>query len=111
MPHDVVPMVDIRSEIERLWAVKSWGKVGPHGVFCDIKRYGSRQETVTAELRSRGTMYRKELVSKTGTRLNSPINVADWGQKPRCILLYRTVARNGGDIPFSVVCLFLQVVS
>ena len=47
-----------------------WGKVGPHGVFCDRKRYRSRQETVTAELRSRATMYRKELVSKTGTRLS-----------------------------------------
>ena len=28
------------------------------------------------------------------------------GQKPRCILLYRTVARNGGGIPLSVVCPF-----
>ena len=50
--------------------MKSWGKVGPHGVFCDKKRYGSRQETVTAELRSRGKMYRKELVSTTSTRLS-----------------------------------------
>ena len=50
--------------------LRAWGKVGPPGVFCDRKRYGSRQETVTAELRSRGTMYRKELVSKTGTRLS-----------------------------------------
>ena len=66
MLHDVVPMVTIRSEIGSLWA---YGKVGPHGVFCDRKRCGSRQETVTAELNSRGTMYRKELVSKTGTRL------------------------------------------
>ena len=31
---------------------------------------GSRQETVTARLRSHGTMYRKELVSKAGTRLS-----------------------------------------
>ena len=59
---------------------------------------------MTAELRSRGTMYRKELVSKTGTRLSLPISVADSGQKLRCILLYRTVARNGGDIPLPVVC-------
>ena len=49
---------------------RAWGKVGPHGVFCDRKRYGSRLQTVTAELRSRSTMYRKELVSKTGTRLS-----------------------------------------
>ena len=72
MLHDVVPMVEIRSEIERLlvWAVKSLGKVGPHGEFCDRKRSGSRQETVTAELRSRGTMCRQELVSTTGTRLS-----------------------------------------
>ena len=38
--------------------------------FSDRKRYGSRQETVTAELRSRGTMYSKELVSKTGATLS-----------------------------------------
>ena len=43
-------------------------KFGPHGVFGYRKRFGSRQQTVTAELRSCGTMYRKELVSKTGTR-------------------------------------------
>ena len=43
---------------------RAWAKVGPHGVFCDRKRYGARQETVTAGPRSRGTMYRKELVSK-----------------------------------------------
>ena len=49
---------------------RAWGKVGPHGVFRDRKRYESRQEAVTAELRSRGTMYRKELASKTGTRLS-----------------------------------------
>ena len=42
------------------------GKVGPYGVLSDRKRSESRQETMTAELRSRGTMYRKELVSKTG---------------------------------------------
>ena len=47
---------------------RAWGKVGPHGLFCDRKRYGSRQETVMAEPRSRGKMYRKELVSKSGTR-------------------------------------------
>ena len=29
MLHDVVPMVEIRSEIERLWAVNSLGQVGP----------------------------------------------------------------------------------
>ena len=53
-------------------------------------------------------MYRKGLVSKTGTRLSWPISVADRGQKPRCIRLYRTVARNGRGIPLSVVCaLFL----
>ena len=74
--------------------------------FCDRKRYGSRQETATAELRSRGTMHSKELVSKTGTRLRWPISVADRGQNSTCILLYRTVARNGGGIQLSVVCLF-----
>ena len=52
------------------WPRRAWGKVGPHGVFCDRKRYASRRETVRADLRSRGTMYRKELVSKTGTRLS-----------------------------------------
>ena len=57
-----------------------------------------------AELKSRGTMYRKELVSKTGTGLSSPITVTDRGPKPRCILLYRTVARNGCGIPLSFVC-------
>ena len=45
-------------------------EVGPHGEFFDRKRYGSRQKAVTAELKSRGTTYRKELVSKTGTRLS-----------------------------------------
>ena len=49
-------------------------------------------------------MYRKDLVSKTGTRLSLPISVADRVQKPRCILLYRAVARNGCGIPLSVVC-------
>ena len=34
------------------------------------KAVWSRQKTVTAELKSRGMMYRKELVSKTGTRLS-----------------------------------------
>ena len=103
MLHDVVPMVEIRREIERLWAMKSLGEVGRHGVFCDRKRYGSRQEAVTGELRSRGTIYRKVLVSKTGMRLSWPISVADRGQKSRRFLLYRTVARNGGGIPHSVV--------
>ena len=46
------------------------GKLGPHGVFCHRMRYGSRQETVTAGLKSPGAMYRKELVSTTGTRLS-----------------------------------------
>ena len=59
---------------------------------------------MTAESRSRGTMYRNELVSKTGTRLSRPISVADRGQIPRCVPLYGTVARNGGGIPLSVVC-------
>ena len=58
----------------------------------------------TAEPKSRGMMYRKELVSKTGTRLSCPTSVADRGRKSRCILLYRTVARNACDIPLSVVC-------
>ena len=50
--------------------LRAWGKVGPHGTrFCNRKRYVLRQETATSELRSRGTMYRKELVSKTGTTL------------------------------------------
>ena len=35
------PWFEIRSEIGRLWAVKSpRGKVGPHGVFCDRKLMG-----------------------------------------------------------------------
>ena len=71
MLHDVVLMVQIRSEIERLIGpLRAWGKVDPHGVFGDRKRYGWRQETVTAELRSRGAMYPNELVSTTGTRLS-----------------------------------------
>ena len=37
MLHDVVPMVEIRSEIGRVGAVKSWGKVGPHGAFLQQK--------------------------------------------------------------------------
>ena len=37
MLHDVVPIFVIRPEIERLWAVKSWGKVGPHGAFLQQK--------------------------------------------------------------------------
>ena len=100
-------MVEIRSENGRLWAAKSLGRsrsAPAHGVFCDRKRCGSRQETVTAELRSSGTMYRIGLVSTTGTRLSWPFSVADRGQKPRCILLYRTVVRNGGGIPLSVFC-------
>ena len=70
--HDVdVPMVEIIwSEIERLWAVKILGQSRSAWCICDRKRYGSRQETVTSELRSRGTMYRKDLVSKSGTRLS-----------------------------------------
>ena len=51
-------------------ARRASGKVGPHGIFSDRKRYRSRQKAVTAELKSHGTMYRKELVSKTGTRLS-----------------------------------------
>ena len=46
------------------------------------------------------------LVSKTGTYEAelTKISVANRGQKPgRCILLYRTVARNGCGIPLSVV--------
>ena len=70
MLHDVVPMVEIRSEIELLWAVKSLGQSRSAWRCLRRKRDGSRQETVTAELRSHGTMCRKELVSNTGTRLS-----------------------------------------
>ena len=35
-----------------------------YGIFPARKRYGSRHKTVTAELRSRDTMYRKVWVSK-----------------------------------------------
>ena len=51
-------------------ARRASGEVGPHGIFSDRKRYGSRQKAVAAELKSRGTMYRVELVLKTDTRLS-----------------------------------------
>ena len=70
MLHDVAPMVDIRSEFERVRDVKASGKVGPHGIFSNRNRYGSCQKAVTVELKSHGTMYRKELMSKPGTRLS-----------------------------------------
>ena len=63
-------MAEIRSEIDRLWAAKSLGQSRSGWCVLRQKRYGPRQETVTAELRSRGTMHRKDLVSKTGTRLS-----------------------------------------
>ena len=63
-------MVEIRSEIERLSAIESLGQSRSAWCILRQKAYGSRQETVMAELRSRGTMYRKDLASKTGTRLN-----------------------------------------
>ena len=49
-------MVEIRSKFERVRGM-NLGKVGPHGILSDIKQYGSRQKAVTAELKSRGTMY------------------------------------------------------
>ena len=36
MPHDVVPMVEIRPEIERLWAVKSQGQNRP--TWCILQQ-------------------------------------------------------------------------
>ena len=71
MLHGVVPMI---VDSVGNWKATGMGCEEPGaksvrmGVFCDRKRYGSRQETVTAELKSCGTMYRKE--SKTGTRLS-----------------------------------------
>ena len=59
-----------------------------HGVFSARKRYGSRQKKVKVELESPGMMYRKELVSKAGTRLSGPISVTHWGKKSRSILAY-----------------------
>ena len=62
MLHDVVPMVEIRSAFEMVRGVKSLGKRRPAWHIFDRNRYGSRQRAVAAELKSRGTMYRKELV-------------------------------------------------
>ena len=70
MLHAVAPMAEIRSEIEKLCAVKSLGQSRSAWYIFRQKAVWSRQKTVTAELKSRGTMYRKELVSKTGTRLS-----------------------------------------
>ena len=68
---DVVLMVEIPSESERLWAMKSLRL--SRSAWCILRQKalcGSRQETVTAELRSRGTVYRKDMMLKTGTRLS-----------------------------------------
>ena len=63
-------MLEIRSELDRVRGVKSLGQSrSAHGIFSDRKRYGSRQKAMATELISRGTMYRMEVVSKTGTRL------------------------------------------
>ena len=61
MLHDVVPMVEIESEIERLSAVKRLGQ--SRSAWCFLRQealWVASQETVTAELRIRWTMYRKE---------------------------------------------------
>ena len=64
-------MVDIRSEFETVRGAKSLRTKSVLMVFLsDRKRYGLCQKVVTAELKSRGTMYRTELVSRTGTRLS-----------------------------------------
>ena len=110
MLNGVVPMVEIRSEIETLWAVKSLGQSRSAWCFLRQKalwvasgngdgraekprydvtqgagvknRYeaeltnqrrgsGSKTKLYSAvPLRSHGTMYRQELVSKTGKRLS-----------------------------------------
>ena len=50
-------MVEIRSEFDRVRGVKSLGQSPSTWYIFDRKRYGSRQKAVTAELKSRGTMY------------------------------------------------------
>ena len=40
MLHDVVPMVEIRSEIERLWAVKSMGQ--SQSAWCILRQKALR---------------------------------------------------------------------
>ena len=43
-------------------------------IFSDRKRCGTRQKVVTAELKSRGTMNRTGVASKTGSRLTELTN-------------------------------------
>ena len=64
--HDVAPMAEIRSDIKRVRGVRASGKVDLHRIFSDRNRHGSRQKTVTAELKSGGMMYRQDFVPKTG---------------------------------------------
>ena len=75
MLHNVALMVEIRSEFERVRGLKGLGQSRSAWYIFRQKAVwpwvtSSRQKTVTAELKSRGIMYRKELVSKTGTRLS-----------------------------------------
>ena len=99
-----MPMVEIRSEIEWLWAVKSLGQ--SRSAWCILRQKALRVASGSGDDRAEkprcdvpqgvGVKYRYE-AELTNQR-------ADRGQKPRCILLYRTVVRNGGGIPLSVVC-------
>ena len=63
-----VPMGEMRSKIERVWAVKSLGQ--SRSAWCILRKKALWVASGNGDGRSRGTMYGKELVSITGTRLS-----------------------------------------
>ena len=71
MLHDVAPMVEIRSDIERLWAVKRLGQNRPAWYIFRQKAVCVTSENVDGRAgKPRFDVPQVELVQKTGTRLS-----------------------------------------
>ena len=68
------------------------GKICVRLPFCLQEAVRARQKAVTANLNSRGLMYRLGPAPKSGTRPIGPISVENRIQKPRHFV-YRLVAR------------------